>query len=42
MMHTAAVITDEADEVNIAQFHTIAGCGLVYGTKSGKVRVFER
>jgi hypothetical protein len=28
--------------VNIAQFHTVPGNGIVYGTKRGRVRAFER
>lgn len=38
----AAVMCDDLDEVNIAQFHPIAGGGLIYGTKRGRVRVFRR
>jgi WD40 repeat protein len=38
----AAVMTDEVDEVNIAQFHPLPGGGLIYGTKRGRVRVFKR
>lgn len=37
-----AAMTDEVDEVNIAQFHPLPGGGIIYGTKRGRVRVFKR
>ena len=33
-------MTDEEDEVNVAQWHPCPGQGIVYGTKRGKVRSF--
>lgn len=41
-MVSVNVISDHEDEVNIAQFHPVAGLGLLYGTKKGRVRVFKR
>lgn len=41
-LRMAAVMTDELDEVNIAQFHPLPGGGIIYGTKRGRVRVFKR
>ncbi len=38
---TVAVINDVEDEVNAAYFHPVAGQGLVYGTKRGKVRAYH-
>mmetsp|Transcript_22029 Transcript_22029/g.32108 ORF Transcript_22029/g.32108 Transcript_22029/m.32108 type:complete len:522 (+) Transcript_22029:222-1787(+) len=40
-MTSRCVMTDEVDEVNIAQFHPVPGCGILYGTKRGRVRVFH-
>ena len=39
---TKAVMCDSDDEVNIAQYHPVAGHGIVYGTKRGKIRTFTR
>lgn len=39
-MSSECVMSDDVDEVNIAQFHPFPGCGIIYGTKRGKVRVF--
>mmetsp|Transcript_11759 Transcript_11759/g.21827 ORF Transcript_11759/g.21827 Transcript_11759/m.21827 type:complete len:712 (+) Transcript_11759:58-2193(+) len=39
-MSTSCIMSDDVDEVNIAQFHPIPGSGILYGTKRGKVRVF--
>ena len=39
---TVSVMSDNDDEVNIAQFHPAPGSGILYGTKKGKVRVFQR
>ena len=36
------ILSNDEDEVNIAQFHPNAGYGLLYGTKRGKVKVFRR
>lgn len=41
-MTTVTVMPDQVDEVNIAQFHPLPGCGVLYGTKRGKVRMFLR
>jgi activator-of-BECN1-regulated-autophagy protein 1 len=40
-MKTVNIISDQEDEVNIAQFHPQAGFGILYGTKKAKVRVFQ-
>jgi len=37
-MRTVAVVLDPKDEVNIARFMPVAGTGLVYGSKTGRVR----
>jgi hypothetical protein len=37
-MRTVAVVLDPRDEVNIARFMPVAGTGLVYGSKTGRVR----
>ena len=39
---TVSIMADTEDEVNIAQFHPTPGSGILYGTKRGKVRVFQR
>jgi len=39
---TVSIMADSDDEVNIAQFHPTPGSGILYGTKKGKVRVFQR
>ena len=39
---TVSIMADGDDEVNIAQFHPTPGSGILYGTKKGKVRVFQR
>ena len=41
-MNPVCVLTDQEDEVNIAQFHPIAGNGILYGTKNGKIRKYQR
>jgi hypothetical protein len=38
---TIAIIANAEDEVNIAQFHTVPGSGIIYGTKQGKVRIYR-
>lgn len=41
-MLTTCILTDDEDEVNIAQFHPIAGNGILYGTKKGRIRKYQR
>ena len=41
-MSTTCILTDAEDEVNIAQFHPLAGNGILYGTKKGKIRKYQR
>lgn len=41
-MTTVNVMEDAEDEVNVAQFHPASGGGIVYGTKRGLVRIFNR
>lgn len=41
-LDSVCTITDDEDEVNIAQFHPSPGVGVVYGTKRGKVRILAR
>lgn len=41
-MRVTVGLCDREDEVNIALFHPDAGQGIVYGTKVGKVRKFQR
>jgi hypothetical protein len=38
-MGTAGSILNTDDEVNIAQWHSVPGTGIVYGTKRGIVKV---
>ncbi|KAK7345713.1 hypothetical protein VNO77_16323 [Canavalia gladiata] len=40
-MELVSVLPSAEDEVNVACFHPFAGGGLVYGTKEGKLRVFQ-
>ncbi|XP_062148253.1 uncharacterized protein LOC133857136 isoform X2 [Alnus glutinosa] len=40
-MELVGVLPSAEDEVNVACFHPIAGGGLVYGTKEGKLRVLQ-
>ncbi|KAJ1416824.1 WD40/YVTN repeat-like-containing domain superfamily [Sesbania bispinosa] len=40
-MELVRVLPSAEDEVNVACFHPFAGGGLVYGTKEGKLRVFQ-
>lgn len=40
-MELVSVLPSAEDEVNVACFHPLAGGGLVYGTKEGKLRVFQ-
>lgn len=41
-IETVCLLVDRIDEVNIAHFHPDPGCGLVYGTKKGKVIAYNR
>ncbi|CAK9140842.1 unnamed protein product [Ilex paraguariensis] len=40
-MELVRALTSAEDEVNVACFHPLAGGGLVYGTKEGKLRVLK-
>ncbi|CAI8602775.1 unnamed protein product [Vicia faba] len=40
-MELVRVLPSAEDEVNVACFHPFPGGGLVYGTKEGKLRVFQ-
>ncbi|XP_015892148.1 uncharacterized protein LOC107426465 isoform X2 [Ziziphus jujuba] len=40
-MELVRVLPSAEDEVNVACFHPFAGGGLVYGTKEGKLRIFQ-
>ncbi|XP_059626117.1 uncharacterized protein LOC132269100 isoform X2 [Cornus florida] len=40
-MELVSVLPSVEDEVNVACFHPLAGGGLVYGTKEGKLRVLQ-
>ncbi|XP_061368594.1 uncharacterized protein LOC133311554 isoform X2 [Gastrolobium bilobum] len=40
-MELVRVLPSAEDEVNVACFHPFAGGGLAYGTKEGKLRVFQ-
>ncbi|KAM7521766.1 hypothetical protein LguiA_011668 [Lonicera macranthoides] len=40
-MELVSVLPSAEDEVNVACFHPLAGGGLVYGTKEGKLRVLQ-
>ncbi|XP_057483599.1 uncharacterized protein LOC130770251 isoform X1 [Actinidia eriantha] len=40
-MELVSVLPSAEDEVNVACFHPLAGSGLVYGTKEGKLRVLQ-
>ncbi|KAE9460740.1 hypothetical protein C3L33_07343, partial [Rhododendron williamsianum] len=40
-MELVSVLPSAEDEVNVACFHPLAGGGIVYGTKEGKLRVFQ-
>ncbi|XP_027363382.1 uncharacterized protein LOC113870964 isoform X2 [Abrus precatorius] len=40
-MELVSVLPSVEDEVNVACFHPFAGGGLVYGTKEGKLRIFQ-
>lgn len=40
-MELVRVLPSAVDEVNVACFHPSAGCGLVYGTKEGKLRILQ-
>ncbi|XP_058197400.1 uncharacterized protein LOC131313226 isoform X1 [Rhododendron vialii] len=40
-MELVSILPSAEDEVNVACFHPLAGGGLVYGTKEGKLRVFQ-
>jgi activating molecule in BECN1-regulated autophagy protein 1 len=41
-MRTTCTLTDSEDEVNIAQFHPVPGNGILYGTKKGRIRKYQR
>lgn len=41
-LDSVAFFTHPDDEVNVSVFHPLPGLGLVYGTKTGKLRVFQR
>jgi hypothetical protein len=41
-LESVAYFTHPEDEVNVSIFHPLPGLGLVYGTKTGKLRVFRR
>eukprot|EP00262_Sarcandra_glabra_P015611 TRINITY_DN4866_c0_g1_i2.p1 TRINITY_DN4866_c0_g1~~TRINITY_DN4866_c0_g1_i2.p1 ORF type:complete len:480 (+),score=94.04 TRINITY_DN4866_c0_g1_i2:24-1442(+) len=40
-MELVGVIPSAEDEVNVACFHPLAGGGLVYGTKEGRLRILQ-
>ncbi|XP_009588057.1 uncharacterized protein [Nicotiana tomentosiformis] len=40
-MELVRVLPSAEDEVNVACFHPLVGGGLVYGTKEGKLRIFQ-
>jgi activator-of-BECN1-regulated-autophagy protein 1 len=40
-MELVRVLPSSEDEVNVACFHPSPGGGLVYGTKEGKLRIFQ-
>ncbi|CAI9117977.1 OLC1v1019473C1 [Oldenlandia corymbosa var. corymbosa] len=40
-MELVRVLPSAEDEVNVACFHPSVGCGLVYGTKEGKLRILQ-
>ncbi|CAI9282531.1 unnamed protein product [Lactuca saligna] len=40
-MELMNVLPSAEDEVNTACFHPLAGVGLVYGTKEGKLRILQ-
>lgn len=40
-MEIVRVLPSAEDEVNVASFHPLAGGGLVYGTKEGKLRILQ-
>ncbi|KAI3829797.1 hypothetical protein L1987_03925 [Smallanthus sonchifolius] len=40
-MELVSVLPNAEDEVNVACFHPLAGGGLVYGTKEGKLRILR-
>lgn len=40
-MELVRVLPSAEDEVNVACFHPVVGCGLVYGTKEGKLRILQ-
>ncbi|XAR61031.1 hypothetical protein NMG60_11034608 [Bertholletia excelsa] len=40
-LELVSVLPSAEDEVNVACFHPLAGGGLVYGTKEGKLRVLQ-
>ncbi|KAE8696805.1 Transducin family protein / WD-40 repeat family protein isoform 2 [Hibiscus syriacus] len=40
-MELVRVLPSAEDEVNVACFHPSVGCGLVYGTKEGKLRFLQ-
>ncbi|KAL0737077.1 hypothetical protein Bca4012_013287 [Brassica carinata] len=40
-MELVSVLPSSEDEVNVACFHPSPGGGLVYGTKEGKLRIFQ-
>ncbi|CAI9276614.1 unnamed protein product [Lactuca saligna] len=40
-MELVSVLPSAEDEVNVACFHPLAGVGLVYGTKEGKLRILQ-
>lgn len=40
-MELVRVLPSADDEVNVACFHPLAGGGLIYGTKEGKLRIFQ-
>ncbi|XP_011625679.1 uncharacterized protein LOC18440543 isoform X1 [Amborella trichopoda] len=40
-MELVRVLPSAEDEVNVACFHPLAGGGLVYGTKEGKLRILQ-
>ena len=40
-MSLVRVLPSFDDEVNVAAFHPHGGCGLVYGTKEGRLRILR-
>ncbi|KAL7616606.1 hypothetical protein Lser_V15G02851 [Lactuca serriola] len=40
-MELVSALPSAEDEVNVACFHPLAGGGLVYGTKEGKIRILQ-